>query len=146
MPQYALDTNIYIDALRSSPEADALKRFLVDTLPSTWLSAVVMLELRAGARTHEQAAALEDGLFRAYARRERVLVPMAGAFQEAGRVLAQLARSAKGLPAASRLPLAHDALLAASCVQAGVTLITRDKDFDRIGRLLPRFRHIAPWP
>ena len=89
MPQYVLDTNVYIDALRSPDEANALKRFLVVMLPSTWLSAVVMLELRAGARSREQATALEDGLFRAYAKRGRVLVPKAGAFQEAGRVLAR---------------------------------------------------------
>lgn len=146
MRQYALDANVYIDALRSQTEATALRRFLMLTLPSTWLSAVVMLELRAGARTREQVAALEDGLFRAYARRARVLLPRTDAFREAGRVLAELARPGQGVPASARQALAHDALLAASCAQAGVILITRDVDFVRIARLLPRFRHVAPWP
>jgi predicted nucleic acid-binding protein len=139
--RYALDTNVYIDALRSPGDTRALRRFLGAAAPSTVLSAVVMMELRAGARTREQSGALEDGLFRAYARRGLVLVPTAGAFQDAGRVLARLAQTAP----ASR-SLAHDALLAASCREAGVTLITRDADFARIARLLPRFRFVAPWP
>ena len=42
--------------------------------------------------------------------------------------------------------LVQDALLAASCRESGVTLITRDRDFDRFRRLLPGWKTTAPWP
>lgn len=87
MPKYTLDTNIFVDALRSPSAAIGLKRFLAVSLPSTWMNAVVMMELRSGARTPEQVTALEGGLLDPFSRRGRVLVPTTRAFREAGRVL-----------------------------------------------------------
>jgi predicted nucleic acid-binding protein len=42
--------------------------------------------------------------------------------------------------------LSNDALLAASCREPGVTLVTSDADFDRFVPFLGRWRHIKPWP
>ena len=42
--------------------------------------------------------------------------------------------------------LPNDALLAASCRERGITLITQDGDFDRLAPLLGHWRHVAPWP
>ena len=52
--KYALDTNIYIGALRDRGAEAALLRFLERALPFTFLSSVVMQELAAGARTTAQ--------------------------------------------------------------------------------------------
>ena len=49
--KYALDTNIFIDAFRDRTEEAALLAFLERALPVTFMSAVVMQELAAGART-----------------------------------------------------------------------------------------------
>jgi hypothetical protein len=42
--------------------------------------------------------------------------------------------------------LGNDALLAASCREGGITLITSDRDFDRFRPLLGQWRHARPWP
>ena len=146
MAKYALDTSVYIEGLRDAAAASALKRFLAAALPSTYLSAVVMLELRAGARRREQIEAVEAGIFAPFERRRRVLVPSAHAFVECGRVLADLAVK-EGLDlATAKRSLTNDVLLAVSCQEMGVTLVTRDSDYGRIARYLKGFRHVAPWP
>ena len=147
MPKFTLDTNIFVDALRSSEGATSLKRFLATSLPATWMSAVVILELRAGAHTAAKIAALESGLIEPFARRNRILVPTARAYHDTGRVLAELTgdtRSGKRRrPTASFLT---DVLLAVSCRENGVTLVTRDADFATIARHLPGLTFVPPWP
>ena len=146
MPKYTLDTNIFVDALRSPSAAIGLKRFLAVSLPSTWMNAVVMMELRSGARTPEQVTALESGLLDPFSRRGRVLVPTTRAFREAGRVLAELAASARGRPGRQPARIVTDVLLAVSCRENGVTLVTRDTDFVTIARHVPGLQFVPPWP
>ncbi|MBA3556996.1 MAG: hypothetical protein H0W30_00180 [Gemmatimonadaceae bacterium] len=102
------------------------------------------MELRAGARTRRQAAALEMSVIAPFARRRRVFAPSAGAFQECGRVLADVA--ADGLTVDSRRSLISDVLLAASCKEVGVTLVTHDADYRVIGRRLKGFGFVKPFP
>ncbi len=144
--KFALDTNVFVDAFRDETFAGALAAFLDQALPTTFLSAVVMQELAAGARTREQVRALEASVFRPFERRGRVFTPSATAFRESGRLLAELA-AREGWAAIHADPsLANDALLAASCRERGVTLITSDGDFDRFLPFLGRWRHVKPWP
>ena len=51
--KYALDTNIFIDGFRNEEAQAEVFVFLNRALPFTYLSAVVMQELAAGARTAE---------------------------------------------------------------------------------------------
>src|SRR5437899_3150540 len=81
-----------IDAFRSPEKAERLKRFLTKHLPLTYLSALVTMELRTGARTREQAETLEEEVFGPFEKRQRVFAPSAKAYKEAGRVLAGLAK------------------------------------------------------
>jgi predicted nucleic acid-binding protein len=142
--KYALDTNVYVDSLRSVLAAERLKRFFAANLQSTHLLAVVMQELRAGARTAEQIDSLESDVFGPFERRNRVIVPTVRGYKESGRILSELA-------IAEKIDLAHvapsfvnDTLIAACCRHEGITLITGDKDYGRITRYLKGFRHIAP--
>ena len=146
MPKYVLDTNVYIDAFRSPDKAEALKQFLAKHLPLTYLSGVVAMELRTGARTKPQAETLESEVFGPFERRERVFAPSANAFKEAGRVLAALASEDLFDLRAPNSSLIRDTLLAASCRERGIVLITSDKDYRAIKKHLKAFRHIAPWP
>ncbi len=144
--KYALDTNVFIDAFRDTAAEAALHTFLERALPFTFLSAVVMQELAAGARTPRQARELERWVFRPFLRRHRVFAPTATAFVSSGRVIAAVA-AREGWRAVHDNPsLLNDALLAASCRERGITLITQDGDFDRLAPLLGRWRHVAPWP
>ena len=144
--KFALDTNIFIDAFRDPTTEDALLSFLEHALPFTFMSAVVMQELAAGARTGEQARELERSVFKPFARRGRVFEPTTAAFVGSGRLLAAVARR-EGWEAIYDNPsLLNDALLASSCRERGITLITQDGDFDRFLPFLGRWRHVAPWP
>ncbi len=144
--KFALDTNVFVDAFRDETFAGALAAFLEQALPTTFLSAVVMQELGAGARTREQVRELESSIVRPFQRRGRVFAPSALAFRESGRLLAELATREGWAAIHSNPSLANDALLAASCREHGFTLITNDKDFDRFLPSLGRWRHVKPWP
>ena len=148
VPKYALDTNVFVDALRSPAAAVGLKQFLARSLSAIWMSAVVMMELRAGARTPGQVAELDAGLLEPFLRRGRVLVPTARTFRETGRVLADLATPVSTAGKRGRTPASFvtDILLAASCRENGVILVTRDADFVTIARHIPGLKHVPPWP
>ena len=144
--KYSLDTNIYIDAFRDPAVEAALLRFLERALPFTFLSAVVMQELAAGARTPAQVRELERSVFQPFIRRRRLFAPMTTAFVRSGRLLGALA-AREGWAAVHDNPsLLNDALLAASCREAGITLVTNDGDFDRFASFMKGWRHVRPWP
>ena len=144
--KYAFDTNIFVDAFRDRTAEAALLTFLERGLSATFLSAVVMQELAAGARTREQARELERSVFRPFERRGRVFAPAISAFVRSGRLLAAVAEQ-EGWEAVYQNPsLLNDALLASSCRERGITLITNDGDFDRFLPFLGGWRHVAPWP
>lgn len=144
--KFALDTNVFVDAFRDETFGQALAAFLEQALPMTFLSAVVVQELAAGTRTREQVRALESSILRPFERRRRVFAPSSLAFRESGRLLAELAAREGRAAIQSNPSLANDTLLAASCREHGFTLVTSDKDFDRLRPFLGRWRHVKPWP
>ena len=144
--KFALDTNVFVDAFRDETFAEALAAFLEQALPSTFLSAVVVQELAAGARTREQVRELESSILTPFERRGRVFAPSTLAFKESGRLLADLAAREGWAAIHANASLANDALLAASCREHGITLVTGDGDFDRFVPSLGRWRHVKPWP
>jgi predicted nucleic acid-binding protein len=142
----ALDTNVYIDALRNRDELDALKQFVARFGTRVWLAGVVAMELGAGALTVPQREALDD-LVRPYISRDRVFGVSFAACREAGRALAALATRERVRLATAPPSLTNDALLAASCREADVMLVTRNfRDFSRLQRQVRGFRFVAPWP
>jgi len=140
MPELlALDTNVYIAAFRNSDRLVRLKRFLIRAGLKIRLPAIVALELRAGARTSSQQSAVRD-LLAAYVPRDRVLVPSFAAYAESGRVLGELAVR-EGVDLARAGSLVNDVLLATSCREAGVQLVTENvRDFAAVQRYLRGFR------
>jgi predicted nucleic acid-binding protein len=144
--KYTLDTNIYIDGFRSEEAPAEIFAFLSRALPFTYLSAVVMQELAAGARSSGAARDLQRGVFDPFERRGRVFAPSIGAFIKSGRVLASLAAREGWRLLDEKPSLLNDALIAASCREQGITLITRDGDFKRIAPFVRGFRYAAPWP
>jgi predicted nucleic acid-binding protein len=80
--KFALDTNVFIEAFRDETFAEALAGLLERALPSTFLSAVVVRQLVAGAHTREQVRALESSILRPFERRGRVFAPSTLAFKE----------------------------------------------------------------
>ena len=144
--KYTLDTNIFIDGFRNEEAQAEVFAFLNLALPFTYLSAVVMQELAAGARTPDAAREVQYGVFEPFERRRRVFAPSSTAFAESGRVLAAIAAAEGWRVLDDKSSLPNDALIAVSCREQGVTLITKDGDFKRLSRFVKGFRHAAPWP
>lgn len=146
MAKYAIDTNVYIDSFGDAAKAEALKSFIYTRLAETFLSAVVVQELRVGARTSAAAAVLQSEVFAPFERRSRLITPSYTAFKECGRILIDLIAKEGIAYADTRRGLVNDVLLAASCREHGIVLITTDRDFTMIRRHCKGLRTLAPWP
>ena len=128
--KYALDTNVFIDAMRNPADRDRIVDFHARHVASEYLSAVVAMELRAGARTPRAATDLERHILSRFEVRGRVFAPTYAAFELAGRILSTLRDYSASLRS--------DALIAASCRESGITLVTKNsRDFARIRKVMP---------
>jgi predicted nucleic acid-binding protein len=138
-----LDTNLYIDALRSEDGRNALAAFQAAFAPFLHFSAVVAQELRAGVSANA-AATLDAALFAPYERRGRLITPSYAAWKEAGRMLSELVAPAQWRSVTRSF--VNDVLLAMSCREAGAVLVTaNERDFARIASVR-RFDFVPPWP
>lgn len=141
--KFALDTNVIIDGLSDPGGWSAMDLFHAEFAPFVYLSAVVAHELRVGARAGD-AKRVEKNLFAPFERRGRMFFPTDAAWSRAGDVLREL-RDQSNMPAVSR-SFGNDVLIALSCREAGVTLVTSNtRDFARIAAVTP-VDFVEPWP
>jgi predicted nucleic acid-binding protein len=122
-----VDTNIIID--RFSNPLLHQDIFLSDGF--IYLSAVVLMELKAGAHTKESNAAVHD-IRSLFVRLGRIITPSMKDYETAGEILAGLQRS-KGYDIKKSASLTNDCLIAASARSMGALLYTQNKkDFQAI--------------
>lgn len=146
MPKFVLDTNLYIAANRDRGAAEALLGFYATHLPSTYFHATVAQELLLGCRTAEARREVRDAYLRPFEVRGRLVVPSFSAWTRSGELVAQLIQRRILSPGGFTRSFLNDALLAASCREDGLTLVTANiEDFTRL-RLVERFEFVAPWP
>ena len=136
MPWAILDTNVYIDHWEGRLTADALasvrKSFVVRH------SAVVLSELRRGARTFAARRRVED-LHRVAA---AAWEPTEAEWWEAGRIILKIGDT-QGWEAGKRRDFQNDTLIALTARRHGATVVTRDRrDFDLLSDEL-RVRTLA---
>ena len=146
MRKYALDTNCYIDASHDAATLAALQEFTQWAAPGLYLSAIVSAELRAGTQDARARKLLDDEILGPFERRGRVLTPSLRAWEALGTTLGALHDGAGLQLSKVSRSFAFDVLLAYSCREAGMTLITRNgRDMERILRVF-RFEYVAPYP
>jgi predicted nucleic acid-binding protein len=75
-----------------------------------------------------------------------VFAPATAAFVNSGRLIAAVAEREGWTAVYVNPSLLNDALLASSCRERGITLITNDRDFDRFLPFVRGWRHVTPWP
>jgi predicted nucleic acid-binding protein len=144
--KYVLDTNLYIKAFRSLEGARELQNFYEAFAPNTYLSSIVLHELLVGANTEAKNRTIQDTLAQPLRRARRVITPSHGAWQASAEAIARMTRKDKCDLRSVPKSLIHDYLLAASCREAGATLITDNTaDFAAIRRYM-RFEYEAAWP
>jgi predicted nucleic acid-binding protein len=144
--KYALDTNLFIQAFRDRTANTELQRFHRGFAPFEYLSAIVIQELRAGIRSARDKKKLERYVLNPFLRAHRVVTPSLRAWTLSGDVLARFAvHDGVSLGSVSKA-FGNDVLLALSCREAGMVLVTSNvRDFGRIQRFV-RFRFVKPWP
>ncbi|MGH7613217.1 MAG: type II toxin-antitoxin system VapC family toxin [Gemmatimonadales bacterium] len=146
MTKYVLDTNIFIQADRDRGWAERLVAFYAAFLPVTFLHAVVVQELLLGAVDARRGRDLYRGYVAPFEARQRVLTPSYASWRRSGEVVATLVQRRRLSPGGFSRSFLNDVLLAVSCRDAGVVLITTNvTDFSLIRSVEP-FRFIAPWP
>ncbi|WP_437742914.1 PIN domain-containing protein [Sorangium sp. So ce1504] len=123
-----LDTNLYIGWLNRGIHED----LMIGPGLVRYLSAVVQMELRAGATTLPARRAV-DHLCRAYRGAGRIVAPDAEVFDHAGRTLRRLREAGREVRRAS---LVNDVLIALSARSLGATVLTADEDYDAIRAVL----------
>lgn len=146
MTRYVLDTNLYIRADRDQAKADELIRFYSAFLPFTYLHATVAQELLAGAVDGKRARQIQESYITPFETRSRIVTPTYHAWKRSGEVIAALVQKKMVSPGGFKRSFLNDVLLAMSCREAGMTLITLNtKDFTLI-RQVNRFECVPPWP
>ncbi len=141
MTRYALDTNIYLRAARTSAARGALRRLPDATFRRTVFLATVWEELQAGTRSPAEQERLDD-LVHPYLAAGRMLIPSARSFQQAGRVLMHLSDRERLQLAGMRASLLNDVLIAVTAREHDAVLVTENvADFQRIARHLRGLRH-----
>ena len=144
--KYCLDTNLFIRGYRDPDANQELQAFHYAFAPFEYLSVIVMHELAAGATTPAALRNLHRHLIEPFQRRGRVFEPTTRTWERAARVLRDL-REREGLEL-RRVPrsFGHDILLACSCRELGITLVTDNaRDFECIATVF-KFRWRLPWP
>ena len=146
MKKYALDTNLYIQAFRDQGAAEELQMFYSTFAPATYLSSVVLHELLVGATSLAKAREVKELVASPFQRTRRILTPSANAWEVAAEGIAAMARREKRELRTLPKSLVNDHLLAASCRESGVVLVTLNvSDFESIRRHI-KVEFTLPWP
>ncbi|MGA8272843.1 MAG: type II toxin-antitoxin system VapC family toxin [Candidatus Sulfotelmatobacter sp.] len=128
MQSALFDSALYIAALRRGDPLLLLGAISTDA--PLWLSAVVLEELYAGANARAFDAVRE--LEREFKAGDKILVPNADDWADAGKILARLAAK-YGHEEIGRGRLTNDALIAMSAGRMGIVVVTTNaKDFRRL--------------
>jgi predicted nucleic acid-binding protein len=144
--KYVLDTNLYVQAFRSEEGARQLGEYYAAFTPGTYLSSIVLHELLVGANTEAKHRTIMEILGLPLGRAGRVLTPTHAAWVKSAEALARMARREKRDLRSVPKSLVNDYLLAASCREAGATLITDNIADFKVARRYLRFEYMAPWP
>ena len=125
--------------------SEQLERFHAAFAPFEALSAVVAQELRAGVQG-AAAKTLDDSLFAVFERHNRLIVPSYQAWKATGEVLSELVHRGKQRWTTISRSFVNDVLLAMSCRESDVVLVTfNESDFAMIAEVRP-FEFSGPWP
>jgi hypothetical protein len=131
MRRLVIDTNIYIDWLNAGRHDEVL--FQRDTIKH--LSAVVLMELRAGACSSADRR-LVRRVESAFEKAGRILAPSRSVFAEAGDALRRLQE--RGFHIEASHSIVNDVLIALSARSIGATVVTQnERDFRAIQAVRP---------
>lgn len=138
MAKHLIDSDVYIDFLRSGKFHAEIARLYAEYTPNLYFSSVVIEELLAGARSPVERKNVEL-LYLPFEQAGRIVTPSHAHWKATGNLLARIFRVQSS--ARSKLPhLVADCLIAISTRAIGATVYTRNReDFE----LIRRFRDFS---
>jgi len=141
----ALDTNLYVRAFRDPAGERELRAFQEKHAPHMYMSSVVLHELEVGGSTTPVVRWVQ-GTARPFTKLHRTITPTHVAWRTAGSAIARLALEGRLDRRTMPRSLVNDFLIAATCRENGVTLVTDNgDDFELIDSVIP-FDFVPPWP
>jgi predicted nucleic acid-binding protein len=141
MRRVVIDTNVYVDWINRGYHEEVL--FQRETVK--YLSAIVLMELRAGAFSRRDRRLLQR-LEAAFERAGRVLLPSRTVFAEAGEALRRL-QADRGYNIRASHSIVNDVLIALSARSIGAMVVTQnERDYRAIQAVRPFRLVIAPRP
>jgi predicted nucleic acid-binding protein len=144
--RYIVDSNLYIAAERDRAGAEELIEFYSAFLPFTYLHAVVAQELLLGAVDARRRRRTHEAYIAPFERRNRIITPSYQSWKRSGELIGALVQRQLIAPGQFGRSFVNDAILAASCREFGLTLVTANvRDFSRL-RQVERFEFVSPWP
>jgi predicted nucleic acid-binding protein len=130
--KYLLDTNVYLEAVRSEEARAQFRKTFFPLLPPTYFSAVVSYGLGVNAQNRRTRTLLQD-FVRPMERTGRVVTPEFDDWGLASEVVTAIEANEKSWR--SKLPaLLNDILIALSARRIGATLLTYNRDDFRLIR------------
>jgi predicted nucleic acid-binding protein len=146
LKKFALDTNLYIRAIREDEAAADLQSFYSTFAPVMYLSSIVLHELLVGATSVAKSREIREAVAEPFRRTRRVFTPSADAWETAADAIAAMARREKRELRSLPKSLVNDYLLAASCRESGLVLVTHNRaGFQEIRRYI-KVQFTSPWP
>lgn len=146
MKKYVLDTNVLIVGARDAIVGAEVDAFSDRRLPGLYLHAVVAQEILAGATDAGHRRSVKRKFIQPYERRGRLVTPSFDAWKRAGGVIAELVRRRTISPGGYAKSFVNDCILACSCAESGVTIITHNtRDFAILQQIVP-VNVTEPWP
>lgn len=139
MRRLVVDTNVYVDWMNAGRHEDVL----FEKGAVKYLSAVVLMELRAGAFRPADRRLLRR-VQAAFEKAGRLLVPSGPVFAEAGETLRRL-QAERGYDLATSHSIVNDVLIALSARARGAVVVTQnERDFRAIQAIRPFHLEIVP--
>lgn len=147
MERFVLDTNVFIQAMRSAEARAELADWQRRMAPHIWQHSVVVAELLVGARNEETWKRWHELWVIPAERVRRILVPDYAIWLRASRILSRLAAAGRISPGGVKPSFFNDCLLAASSRERGCVIVTHNRDdFELIARVEPAVRTSPPFP
>lgn len=147
MEKFVLDTNIYIEAIRSLKARVELAEWQRAMAPHLWQHAVVVSELLVGAKDETTWGRWHERWVVPAERVGRVVVPRYDAWLRASRIISRLAEGGWISAGGIKPSFYNDCLLAATARDHGHVIVTHNhEDFALIGRVEPEVRTAPPFP
>lgn len=147
MVRYVVDTNLYVEAIRTAAGNTALAAFQRRYAPVLWQHSTVAQEIVAGAADESGYRAYRRDWVKPFEDLGRMITPDHGSWMRAALIMARLVEGGLKSPGGFTRGFLNDCLIAATARGEGFVLVTRNaSDFSLIQEVEPGFEFAPPWP